>query len=366
MGQTVERVRKRWRWGVPHVDYFVDSLGRQRWYYRRRGEKRGPALPDFGTAGFLTAWKAAHEAAETGLPPVAGVSRSKPGTLSAAIALYYASSAWNELAPGSQKFRRLILEKFRAEFGDGRLKGLQRGHIQALMKRHKPNVQKNWGKALGGLLRFAVATELIDVNPMDGVVKDKATRTDGHIAWTEENLAAYRAHWPLGTTQRIAVELMVNLGVRRSDACRIGPSDIRNGYLVDFMPKKTARTTKQKLTLPIRRELSDAIAAMSVVSTAAYVVTAYGRPFTSEDSFGNWMRTACDAAGLPVCTSHGLRKLAAIRLALAGCSAMELCKVFGWKTLAVAQVYVDQADQMRMAEQAMARLEAYQNENKTI
>jgi hypothetical protein len=52
-----------------------------------------------------------------------------------------------------------------------------------------------------------------------------------------------------------------------------------------------------------------------------------------------------------------LRKVAAIRLALAGCTVPELCKVFGC-TPAQAQVYVDKADQIRMADQAMARLDA--------
>lgn len=125
---------------------------------------------------------------------------------------------------------------------------------------------------------------------------------------------------------------MVNLGLRRSDAYRVGPNDIRGGYLIDFEPKKTARTTGVKLTLKIRPELAEAIAAMKVVGTGAYLTTdkGKGQPFKSEASFGNWMRKAYDAAGVDDLS----RKLAAIRLALAGCSGAQLCKVFGWKTTA--------------------------------
>jgi hypothetical protein len=118
-----------------------------------------------------------------------------------------------------------------------------------------------------------------------------------------------------------------------------------------------------KLTLPVRPELAEAIAAMTVVGTQTFLVQEArgrkGQPFKSGEAFGAWMREQCDAAGLPDCTSHGLRKLAAIRLALAGCTVPELCKVFGWSTPAQAQVYVDQADQIRMADQAMARLDAH-------
>jgi integrase len=242
------------------------------------------------------------------------------------------------------------------------LRDLKREHIQALMNKLKPNAQKNWSKALVGFFKFAVPAGLIDQSPMAGVVRDKAERSDGFIAWSEDDLAKYRAFWPLGTRQRLAVEIMVNLGLRRSDACRIGPADIKGGYLVDFVPQKTKGSTGVKLTLPIRPELADAIAAMSVVSTRTFMVGEargrVGQPFKTGESFGNWMRVQCDAAGLPDCTSHGLRKLAAIRLAMAGATVPQLCKVFGWSSPAMAQVYVDQADQMRMADEAMSLLDA--------
>ena len=148
---------------------------------------------------------------------------------------------------------------------------------------------------------------------------------------------------------------MVNLGLRRSDAYRIGPTISATVTWSISCRKKTARTTGVKLTLPIRPELAVAIAAMTVVCPAPIWCTTRARASRSKAGkvFGAWMREQCDAAGFADVASHGLRKLAAIRLALAGCTVPELCKVFGWSTPAQAQVYVDQADQIRMAEQAM-------------
>jgi integrase len=363
-------VKKRWRWGVPHVDHQVDRHGHARWWYRRGKGARLAVLPMPGTPHFLAAWKAADEAAERGLaamPVVLGAGRTRPGSFSAALVAYYASTAWTiGLAEGSREWRRRILEKLRADFGTEPLSQLQRKHIQALMRKLKPNAQKNLSTTLKHFFKFALSIDLIDADPMVGVARDKAERSDGHIAWTEDDLAKFRAHWPLGTRQRLAVEIMVNLGLRRSDACRIGPHDVRGGRLVDFEPKKTSRTTGKKLTIPVRPELAEAIAAMNLVSTRTYLVTDKGRgePFKTEQSFGSWMRKTYDAAGLPDCANHGLRKLAAIRLALAGCSAPQLCNVFGWSTLEQAQVYIDQAEQILMADQAMARLEAHQNANR--
>jgi hypothetical protein len=41
------------------------------------------------------------------------------------------------------------------------------------------------------------------LDPTQGVVKDKAERGTGFIAWTEDDLAKYRERWPLGTWQRL-------------------------------------------------------------------------------------------------------------------------------------------------------------------
>jgi integrase len=359
--QISRRRVKRWRWGVPHVDYHVDRHGTARWSYRQGKGSRTP-LPEFGTDNFLSAWKAAHAAFKPPPPQPIGAATTLAGTFNAALVLYYQHATWTGLASVTAKKRRQVLERIRQAHGNARLRDLQAAHIQALINKLKPNAQKNWSKALVGFFKFAVLAGLIDVSPMAGVVRDKAQRSEGFTAWTEDDLQKYRAFWPSGTRQRLAIEIMVNLGLRRSDACRIGPSDIRDGYLQNFQPQKTANSTGVKLTLRIRPELAAAIAAMTVVSTKTFMVGEargrVGQPFKTGESFGAWMRTQCDAAGLPEVSSHGLRKLAAIRLALAGATVPMLCKVFGWSSPSMAQVYVDQADQMRMADQAMDLLDA--------
>jgi integrase len=364
--QAGRQVKKRYRWGVQHVDRIVDRHGHERFYYRRDKGLRTP-LPAWGSAEWLPAWTAAHQAAESGIKLAGsiGASSTMPGSLSAALVAYYVSNQWTkDLAEGSRAMRRPILEKMREQCGNAPIRDLQRAHIQPLIDRLKPNAQKNWMKALRGFLKFCLSTELIKTDPTQGVVKAKAERSDGHLAWTEDNLEQFRSHFALGTRERLAIELMVNLGVRRSDCCRLGPSDFKGGWLRDFTPKKTARTSGVKINLPVHPELAAAIAAMAVVSTGAYLVTDHGRPFASEASFGMWMRRACDRAGLTEVSSHGLRKLAAIRLAFAGASINDLMKMFGWRTPAQAQLYIDQADAMRVAADAMARLVTYQNANK--
>jgi integrase len=86
--------------------------------------------------------------------------------------------------------------------------------------------------------------------------------------------------------------------------------------------------------------------------------TEFGRPFTVS-GYGNWLRDAIKAAGLPLdCQPHGLRKAAGRRLAEAECTAHEIMSVLGHKSLAEAERYTREADQARLARSGVIKLEA--------
>lgn len=86
-----------------------------------------------------------------------------------------------------------------------------------------------------------------------------------------------------------------------------------------------------------------------------FLTTSRGKPFSS-DSFGNWFRDACTAAGLAKRTAHGLRKTAAARLADAGCTTKQIQAITGHATIREVERYTRAADQERLARQAIARL----------
>jgi integrase len=65
------------------------------------------------------------------------------------------------------------------------------------------------------------------------------------------------------------------------------------------------------------------------------------------------MREWCDAAGLPECTSHGMRKAIARRLAEAGATPHMIGAITGHKTLSEVQLYTDAADRGGLASQGM-------------
>jgi integrase/recombinase XerD len=348
------------------VNSFRDRHGRMRHYFRRPRSK-AVALPGlFGSAEFMEAYQMALAGA-----PMRdiGASRTKAGTINAAVAAYYHSTSFTEaLAPATQRMRRNILERFRAEHGDKRIALLQRHHIAKLLETMRPYAQKNWLKTIRGLMAFAVADNMCALDPSESVKAIKVARSIGHMTWLEPQIAMYREHHPIGTVARLAIELLLNIAARRDDAHALGYQHIKDGRLC-WRPRKTQRSTGKLLKVRIMPEFQEALDAMPLSEDVlTFLTNDYGKPFASAAAFGNKFADWCRAAGLqPVLCddgrirnfrAHGLRKAALRALAHAGCTGSEMMHVSGHSSLKQLQEYLDEVDQERQADAAMAKLKA--------
>jgi integrase len=88
----------------------------------------------------------------------------------------------------------------------------------------------------------------------------------------------------------------------------------------------------------------------------SFIVGENGKPLTKE-SFGNLFRDACRAAGVPG-SAHGVRKLAATRMANNGATEAQLMAVFGWTDSKMAAHYTRSANRKRLAAQSINMLNA--------
>jgi len=208
---------------------------------------------------------------------------------------------------------------------------------------------------LRGELRpfFNYAFKLLGIekpNPVDQAAPLKAPK-GGYHTWTEAEISQYRAFHPLGTTPRLALEIFLWTAQRRGDASEFGRKHIVGGQIL-VTPSKTKDSSGAVVQLPMAPQLAEAIAAMTVTGTDTFLVTAYGKPYTKA-GLGMRMRDWCNAAGLPHCSAHGLRKATARRAAESGSSNSELKAVGGWTTDSQVAVYTAAASRARLAEQAM-------------
>jgi integrase len=129
----------------------------------------------------------------------------------------------------------------------------------------------------------------------------------------------------------------------------MGRQHVKNGILSMHRQK-----TKRAFDIPILPELAAAIDALPS-DQLHYLLTEQGRPFTAA-GFGNWFREQCDMANLRHCSAHGLRKAAAAFHAERGAAAPELMAWFGWKTIAEAQRYIDEANRKKLAQSSGAKV----------
>ena len=332
---------------LKYVNAFRDRHGQLRHYFRRPGCKSAalPGLP--GSTEFMEAYQAAL-AGETAPRLEIGASRTRPGTIAALTVAYFNSHAFHSLAPETKRTRRNILERFRTDHGDKRVALLQRGHIEKMVvaKAATPAAARNFLNTTSSLLQFAVDAGIRPDNPAIGIKRVKI-RTNGYPTWTEDDIAAFEAKYPVGTRARLALGLLLYTGQRRSDVVQMGRQHIRDGIL-HLRQQKTGAP----LAIPVHPALQ-AILDATPTEHLTFLTTRGGSPFTPA-GFTNWFHEVCNEAGLPKGTSaHGLRKAACRRLAEAGCSANVIAAISGHRSLNEVQRYTAAADQLRMARAAM-------------
>ena len=173
---------------------------------------------------------------------------------------------------------------------------------------------------------------------------------------TSEGVTAYERRWPIGTRQRVWLDVLLYTGLRRGDAVRLGRQHVRDG-VASIKTEKSGFTVT--VTLPILDALAETLAA-GLCGDLTFIAGESGHPLTKE-SFGNLFRGACRTAGVPG-SAHGVRKIAATRSANAGATVAQLEAIFGWQGGTMASLYTREADRCRLSLEAMHTLE---NEKRT-
>jgi integrase len=294
-----------------------------------------------------------------------------PGSLGALAAKYFGAKEFQNLDPISQRTRRGLVEECLREkitdknvLGDMPAKLFNASHMKWLMeaKADLPAAANNRRKYFSVMFGWAIqqTPPLVNRNAARDV-KVSAPKTDGFYTWTDDDVVKFEAHFPIGTKGRLALGLMLYTGLRRSDAVRIGPQNVRNS-MIEITPQKTKKHAPDITYKPVLPDLAEIIAGTSAIGLKTYLVTEHGNPFTSA-GFGNWFRDRCNEAGLPQCTAHGLRKAAACRCADAGATLNDLMKLFDWTSPAVAARYIQKADKKRATERTIKLLSRKQDTN---
>ena len=330
----------------PNLIRRVDRKGNVFWYYWKRPEKQIRIRGEYGSDEFM----AAYHAAAAG--KIASVQKAKedPRTLAWLIARYRETAEWNGLKASTRRMRDNIFRRMVNSYGDMPFAMIDRALIVSTRdtKRDTPAAANTFMKTVRGLFKWAYEASLVDLDPTENVKGVKMPSTGGHREWTEEELERFESYWPIGTRERLALAIFLYTGLRRGDAAILGRQHIKSG-IISLRTEKNGAQIYLPI-LPILQEIIDA----SPSGNLALIAKDDGGPMTKE-SFGNWFRKACKAAGVPG-RAHGLRKLGATRCADAGATVHELNAIFGWVGTKMAMHYTQAADRKRLAAQAASKL----------
>ncbi|AXK79649.1 integrase [Pseudolabrys taiwanensis] len=327
----------------PHLQLQTTRHGKRVWYVRIGKGPRTRIRAEFGTPEFDTE----YQAAITGNPRP---QKDTPSAHSLAwlITRYRETTPWFALSMATRRQRENIFENVLKTAGSQPFAKITKATIVAGRERRAstPAQSRNFLDAMRGLFRWAQEAGHVKVDPTDGVGNPPRKKGDGFVPWTEEHVALFQKRWPLGTRQRVWLDVLLYSGLRRGDAVRYGRQHVRNGVGRIPTEKSGLQVTAVVPVLPILAKTLEA----GPTGEVTFICGANGKPLTKE-SFGNLFREACDEAGVPG-SAHGVRKIAATTAANNGATVSQLKALFGWTSDSMAALYTKSADRDRLAREA--------------
>jgi integrase len=331
----------------PHLQRETTRHGRVVWYVRVGKAGRVRIKADFGTAEFDTEYRAALSG-----KPRPSKDGPDAGTLEWLITRYRETTAWAALSAATRRQRENIFKHVIKTAGREPYKGVTSETIAAGRDRRAatPAQARNFLDAMRGLFKWAHEARMVRIDPAAGIKNPPRKKGGGFIPWSEDHVAAYEKRWPIGTRQRVWLDVLLYTGLRRGDAVRLGRQHVRDGVASLHTEKSGGTIT---VTLPILPVLARTLQ-KGPCGELTFIAGEQGTPLTKE-SFGNLFRQACHKAGVPG-SAHGVRKIAATRAANEGATVAELEAIFGWTGGTMASLYTRTADRRRLATKAMHKL----------
>ncbi|MGM0583353.1 MAG: tyrosine-type recombinase/integrase [Pseudomonadota bacterium] len=253
-----------------------------------------------------------------------------------------------------------MLDDIRQRYGQGRIADLRADHIRKDLDRFTGHAANNRLRAWRGLCAWATDAGLFPRDPSDGLKRKKTAKSEGHIPWTADEVAAFRARWPVGSVDRLAFELIHWTGARVSDVVKLGEGHVdRDGFLA-FRQTKTGGD----VFVPLRCELPEFAEGMAgdldLLHAAleargerrpTFLTTAGGEA-RSVKAFSQWFAAKARAAGIRGKSAHGLRKTRAIALVEAGAKPHQVGAWTGHESLKEIERYAKRYDRKRVLTRA--------------
>lgn len=309
-------------------------------YYRPKGQK-GIPLPDLDPQSME--FKEAYVRAARG--EITRPHQIVSGTIAAGVKAYLASDTHAAKATSTRTLERRFGQEIAADYGNGTMASLRSKHIRTALSKYDAHPANNRLRTWRALGKFWTERGFIEDDPARHVRARKAPPAKGATPWTREDFAKFRAHWHIGTPQRLAFELMYQTCAAVVDIVKLGPACVKGGWIVYARQKTDTEAVSPITNAPDWFEASthfaEAIAAAPKHMT--YLTTSSGAS-KSAKSVASWFSKSCTAAGLPDRSAHGIRKGRAAIFKENGAAADKRMAILGHETEEEARGYSKSAD----------------------
>src|SRR5262245_38620851 len=266
----------------PHLHREVTRHGRVVWYVRVDKGPRIRLRAEFGTPEF----DAEYETAISGSTVRPRKNAPTTGTLAWLVARYRETSDWSILSVATRRQRENIFRHVLETAGDKPFARIGTVAINAGIERRTktPAQAHHFLETMRGLFKWAKKAGMVKVDPTADVDAPRRKEGPGFPAWSETDVEKYERRWPVGTRERVWLDVLLYTGLRRGDAVRLGRQHVRNG-IAQLATEKTGIV----VTLPILPVLAATLAA-GPCGDLSFIVGESGQPLTKE-SFGNMFAT---------------------------------------------------------------------------
>lgn len=317
------------------------------WYVRRGKGPRYRLRSEFGSDAFNEEYEAALKGKAAPRGKAAG------GTLRWLWDAYRMTDAWKSLSAATRKQRENIMLHVLKANGAEPFGMVSSEDITAGLDRRSdtPSAARNFLDTMRGMFQWAKSRRHVRVDPTKDVKPPRRRKGAGFAPWSREDVAAYQKRWPIGTHERVWLDVLLYTGLRRGDAAAVGNRHVTEEGILSIETEKTGTLIVMPVLTVLQRTL---LAGPRGQST--WIVGKRGRSFVKE-AFGDSFVEAARAAGVEK-SAHGVRKIAATVAAENGATEAELDAIFGWSGGRMAAQYTKSANRARLAAQAVEKLKS--------
>jgi hypothetical protein len=151
-------------------------------------------------------------------PKVPEIKASK-GTVEWAWLLYMQSASWAAKALATRRQRENIMRHVIASAGREAISDIDTQAIRDGIDRHgkTPSQAKNFRQTMNQFFEWLVEAKIVAVNPVLAAKLPKGNKKTGGVKrWTVEDIVKYEERWPIGTRERVMLDVYMYTGLRRA------------------------------------------------------------------------------------------------------------------------------------------------------